>query len=60
MTTHLRARDRLLYGPADFGGNLVGVVGTTWLLYSFVNVAGLLWLLPFAPDGRLSWPAWAS
>ncbi|MBB5233902.1 MFS transporter [Deinococcus budaensis] len=41
MTPHLRTRDKLLYGPADFGGNLVGVVGNTWLLYYFVNVAGL-------------------
>lgn len=102
---HLRPRDKLLYGPADFGANLVGVVGNTWLLYYFVNIAGLppllaglaflagrvfdalidpsigalsdrvnvrrgrlwftrvfalpaglvfglLWLLPFAPDGR--------
>ena len=46
MTPHLRSsqlrcRDKLLYGPADFGANLVGVVGNTWLLYYFVNIAGL-------------------
>ncbi|WP_216320470.1 MFS transporter [Deinococcus aestuarii] len=41
MTARLRPRDKLLYGPADFGGNLVGVVGNTWLLYYLVNIAGL-------------------
>lgn len=41
MAPVLRARDKLLYGVADFGNNLVGVVGNTWLLYYLINVARL-------------------
>ncbi len=40
-SARLSVRDKVLYGVADFGGNLVGVVGNTWLLYYLINVAKL-------------------
>lgn len=40
-STRLSARDKTVYGVADFGGNLVGIVANTWLLYYLVNIAQL-------------------